>query len=175
MGNVILGLLLLEPATLYALRKHFESTISLFYSASLGSLGTALATLHDRGLVEVAASVEHGRRKKTYTITAAGRQAFVEWMRAPVVQRDFETVALSKVFFLGLLDESDRAESIARLSERQAADEAVLHGVAEQLESLSVPAHAAEVFYYQKQVLEYGLRTHVVARTFFAELDAGRA
>lgn len=167
MGNVILGLLLLEPGTLYSLRKHFESTISLFYSASLGSLGSALSALLARGYVEVRDSVERGRTKKTYTITPDGRAAFVSWMLEPIAQRDFETVALSRLFFLGLLDDGDRAVVLARIRERQAADEAVLHEVARHLDSLDIPG---DVFHYQRQVLEYGLRSHAVARTFFANL-----
>lgn len=167
MGNVILGLLLLEPGTLYSLRKHFESTISLFYSASLGSLGTALSVLLARGHVEVRDSVERGRTKKIYTITPAGRAAFTSWMLEPISQRDFETIAISRLFFLGLLDGKDRTAVLDRIRERQAADEAVLHGVAAQLDALDIPG---DVFHYQRQVLEYGLRSHAVAREFFAQL-----
>jgi len=170
MGNVILGLLLLEPATLYALRKHFENAISLFYSASLGSIGTALSSLHDRGLVEVLGAVEGGRRKKTYSITAAGTAAFRAWMREPITQRDVETVALSRLFFLGLLEPDERSQALARIRERIAADEAVLVGVSAQLDAITVPAEAAETFYFQRQVLEYGLRSHAMARQFFDQV-----
>jgi DNA-binding PadR family transcriptional regulator len=171
MGNVILGLLLLQPATLYSLKKHFESAISLFYSASLGSIGTALSTLLDRGLVAVADSVERGRSKKTYSITPQGQAAFLEWMIEPITQRDVETVALSKVFFLGLLTQGERSRVLDQIRQRQAADEAVLLGVAQQLDSMAVPAEFRDVFHFQRQVLEYGLGSHAFARGFFAELS----
>lgn len=170
MGNVILGLLMLAPATLYSLRKQFESTISLFYSASLGSLGTALAALHDRGLVVAIASVDNGRSKKTFTITDSGRAAFRSWMLEPVTQRDFETTALSRLFFLGLLSADERALAMARIRERQQADEATLREVAGQLDSMAISGEFGEIFFYQRQVLEYGLGSHNFAGAFFAQI-----
>lgn len=45
MANVILGLLMLWPQSLYELTKSFEAGISLFYSASTGSIKRALLSL----------------------------------------------------------------------------------------------------------------------------------
>ena len=108
MGNVILGLLLLGPQTLYSLNKQFEQGISLFYRASYGSLQSALKSLLAKGHVTFVEGIEGGRNKKIYSITDAGRAAFFDWMGAPVASGDLEVLALSKLFFLGLLD--DRAE-----------------------------------------------------------------
>ena len=94
--------------TLYSLRKQFERGISLFSSASLGSLRAAVIALHERGLVTAVDSIENGRSKKTYSITDAGRAAFLAWMLEPI-RGDVETVALSRPFFLGLLEAEDRA------------------------------------------------------------------
>jgi len=45
MHFVVLGLLLVQPATIYSLNKQFEASISLFYSASLGALRSVLLKL----------------------------------------------------------------------------------------------------------------------------------
>jgi DNA-binding PadR family transcriptional regulator len=170
MGNVILGLLLVSPGTLYSLKKQFESGVSLFYSASLGSLGTALSALLARGLVDVVGTVENGRSKKVYTITPQGRAAFLAWMVEPITQRDLEAVALSKLYFFGSLAADERAVAQERIEDRLRADEAELIGLARQLDGMAVAEEHSAILFYRRQVLEYGLRSHALAREFFAQL-----
>ena len=173
MGKVILGLLLLRPATLYSLSKQFEQGVSLFYSASLGSLRAAVAVLLERGLVTVAGSVENGRNKKTYSITDAGRTAFTEWMTAPITGGDLETIALSKVYFLGMLtDPVSRATVLAGIVDRIRADQRQLVSLAGHLDAVDIPQEDAEIFKYQRITLDYGLLTHRTAREFFESLAA---
>ena len=50
MEYVILGLLMLQPNSVYGIRKAFEQGISMFYSASLGSIQTAVKRLEDKDL-----------------------------------------------------------------------------------------------------------------------------
>jgi len=171
MGNVILGLLLVGPATLYALTKQFEQGVSLFYSASLGSLRAAVTVLLERGLVTVAGSVENGRNKKTYSITDAGRTAFTEWMTAPITGGDLETVALSKVYFLGMLtDTASRATVLAGIVDRIRAEQQQLESLASHLDGVDIPQGHAEIFRYQRITLDYGLLSLAVAREFFESL-----
>ncbi|MDX5318420.1 MAG: PadR family transcriptional regulator [Actinomycetes bacterium] len=169
MGNVILGLLLTGPQTLYSLRKHFERVISLFYSASLGSLRTAVLALEERGLVTASDGVVSGRNRRTYAITDAGRAAFREWMASPITG-DLERTALAKLFFLGHLPAAERPRVLASITARVENDEAELIALARQLDSLEVPERHRDLFRYQRLVLDYGLLTHRVAREFFAEI-----
>src|SRR5699024_9765083 len=72
MAHVILGLLMLWPQSLYEPTKHFTAGISLFYSASTGSIKRALDRLIEDEYIAVAS--EHGPRgKKTYEVTPTGR------------------------------------------------------------------------------------------------------
>ena len=171
MGNVILGLLLLGPSTLYALNKQFEQGISLFYSASLGSIRSALTVLHDKGLITATESVENGRSKKTYAITDAGRAAFSEWMLAPIATGNLETIALSKLYLLGLLPEDARAGILADITDRITRDEAQLAELAAALDTMELPQAYREIFRYQRLTLDYGLMSHRAAREFFARLE----
>lgn len=171
MGNVILGLLLLGPSTLYALNKQFEQGISLFYSASLGSIRSALTVLHDKGLVTATESVENGRSKKTYAITDAGRAAFSEWMLAPITTGNLETIALSKLYLLGLLPEDARAGILADITDRITRDEAQLAELVAALDTMELPQAYREIFRYQRLTLDYGLMSHRAAREFFARLE----
>lgn len=171
MGNVILGLLLLGPSTLYALNKQFEQGISLFYSASLGSIRSALTVLHDKRLVTATESVENGRSKKTYAITDAGRAAFSEWMLAPITTGNLETIALSKLYLLGLLPEDARAGILADITDRITRDEAQLAELVAALDTMELPQAYREIFRYQRLTLDYGLMSHRAAREFFARLE----
>jgi DNA-binding PadR family transcriptional regulator len=166
-GNVILGLLLLAPMTVYELNKQFEAGISLFYSASLGSIRTAVLSVLAKGLVSVNESVENGRTKKTYSITREGRAAFSEWMLAPITSSDVETAALAKLYFLGLMPSPDRTTALEGILARISADEAELERTASELDAMRLPPEYAEIFRYQRHTLEYGIEAHRRGREFF--------
>jgi DNA-binding PadR family transcriptional regulator len=174
MGNVILGLLLLAPQTLYSLNKQFEQGISLFYRASYGSLQSALKSLLGKGFVTFAEGIEGGRNKKTYSITDAGRHAFDEWMHTPVGGGDLEVAALSKLFFLGLVvDDAARLAVLDDLVAATAREKARLEGFAAQLDAFEVPDEYARVFTYQRATLDYGLMAHRAALDWFEALAEG--
>ncbi len=172
MGNVILGLLLLAgPQTIYALNKHFEGGISLFYRASLGGLRGALNGLLARGEVTFESSVENGRSKKTYRPTDTGTAAFFAWLTGPVTGSDVETQALARCFFLGLLDDDGARRAVLDgIVTRIEADEAELLAVAAQLDASEIPPEFARIFTYQRATLEYGLASHRLGAEHFARL-----
>lgn len=176
MSNVVLGLLMLAPHTIYALNKQFEQTISLFYRASLGSLRSALTGLLERGEVEFDELVENGRAKKVYRVTGAGRATFLAWLTGPIRGSDLETAALSKLFFLGLLpDAAARRAVLDDIVERAAAAAATLERYDAQLDDLDVPPQFAELLRYQRATLVYGLGSHRYGLEFFERLrDAER-
>lgn len=170
MGNVILGLLLLGPNTLYGLNQHFAMGVSLFYRSSLGSLSGALARLLSDGAVTVEEGVRQGRRTKTYTITESGEAAFFAWLRSPLSESNLETAALSRLYFLGHLAPAEREPVLRGIVARIEADAAVLDGVAEQADASTVPPEWADIARYRLAALEYGRMTHRVAQAFFARL-----
>ncbi|SFR69850.1 DNA-binding transcriptional regulator, PadR family [Agromyces sp. CF514] len=173
MGNVILGLLLIGPQTLYSLNKQFEQGISLFYRASYGSLQSALKSLLAKGHVTFVEGIDGGRNKKTYSITDAGSAAFDAWMHAPVVGGDLEVAALSKLYLLGLVDDADAR--LAVLDDLVAAVEgevAALEGFAVQIDALDVPPQYAQLFRYRRATLDYGLMSHRASLDWFRALAA---
>lgn len=171
MGNVILGLLLLGPQTLYSLNKQFEQGISLFYRASYGSLQSALKSLLAKGHVTFVEGIESGRNKKTYSITDAGAEAFHAWMRATVAGGDLEVSALSKLYFLGLVDDdAARADVLDDVVAAIRRERDALEGVAAQLDTLEMPVEHRSVFRYQRATLEYGLMAHRAGLEWFMAL-----
>ncbi|GAA1851269.1 helix-turn-helix transcriptional regulator [Microbacterium koreense] len=171
MQQVILGLLLTHgPLTLYAVKQLFSQGISLFYSASFGSIQRSLRQLVDNGLVVAADKPEGARGSKPYAITDAGRAAFHAWMASPIDGSDAETIALSKTFFLGVLDEGDRGPVLETIRTRLERDLGELEQVAAALDAMTPPEGAASLFAFQRATLDYGIRAHTLARDWFAAL-----
>ena len=166
----VLGLLLLADQSLYALHRRFSQSLALFYSASLGSLQVALRHLAAKGEIESRPEATGRRQRKVYSITPAGRRAFERAMLEPIPAAKLETVALSRIFFLGLLPE-DRRRPVVELIEAQAAAAlAVLDQTEQQLNALEVPEHRQDAFRFQKLTLEYGQLGHRVAVDWFRSL-----
>lgn len=162
MANVILGLLMLWPQSLYELTKSFEAGISLFYSASTGSIKRALDRLSSAGFVEL--GEESGPRgKKLYSITDAGRGEFRRWMLSEVDGSDVETAVLSRVYFLGLLEPQARAEVGSRIRRRISADLAQLQAFESQVGGTAIPEGYEAVAEYQFATLRYGLAAQRMA------------
>lgn len=149
---------MLWPQSLYDLKKHFEAGVSLFYSASTGSIKRAL----DRLLFEEWIAVESAdgpRGKKTYSITEEGRTEFRRWMLVETNGGDSETAVLARTFFLGLLTEDDRASAAALIHDRIRQDLARLERLESRLPSQVIPEGLEEVARYQLATLQYGIAT----------------
>lgn len=170
MKQVILGLLLLQPMSLYDLHKAFQAGISLFYSASFGSIQRSLTQLVEDGLVVASVSPGDPRGKKLHTITERGEAAWRAGMLAPLEGSDTETAMLARVYFLGLLDQADREAAVSLLSARVSADLEALRAVAAELDAMEVPTGFAEPFAFQRATLDYGLRSHELAAEWIAGL-----
>lgn len=168
MAYVILGLLMLRPMSLYDLVKAFETGVSLFYSASSGSITRALDTLVRQDHVEVASVEQGGRGRKTYQVTDSGREHFRTWMLAEP-KGDLETVALARLYFLGLLDAGERPRVLTNIEARVASDLAQLEALETQVQQQEVPDDLRDVATYQRATLQYGLASHRHALKWFQE------
>lgn len=70
------------PCTPYDLKKAIESTVENFWPVPHTTFYVEPARLEEAGLLSVDQE-EHGRRRKLYAITRAGRQALAEWVQEP--------------------------------------------------------------------------------------------
>ncbi|PZG22276.1 PadR family transcriptional regulator [Nonomuraea aridisoli] len=157
MSHVILGLLLIAPQSFYDLIKAFEAGVALFYSASSGSIKRALDTLLTREFIEVA-SVEAGRRgRKVYRVTEAGCAEFRAWMTGEPAGPDLETAALSRLYFLGLLEPGERVPVLRRIVARIETDLAALSALDKHLDTLEIPEEHRDLAAHQRATLDYGI------------------
>ncbi len=88
LGFAILGLLIDEPRTGYAVRKVFEETAMGQYSSSPGSIYPALKRLSKEGLAEQTDAGMSGRSTPLYRPTKEGSDRFRAWLRLPIARRD---------------------------------------------------------------------------------------
>jgi PadR family transcriptional regulator, regulatory protein AphA len=170
MDVVILGLLMLRERSLYEMKKILEETFSLFYSASFGSLSSALAKMLDREWVTVEEKVEQGRNKKLYAITPAGQAAFFKWMGSPIPGEKVRDPALLRLFFLGFLPPADRARVIERhLAALEALREALIL-TQRQTAEVPVPPEREELATFQTLTLQYGIDYYTFSLAWFQQL-----
>lgn len=175
MRFVILGLLLAGPLSLYDLHKRFSAGVSLFYSASFGSLQRALRHLIDDGSVTVSGAAVGARERKLHTVTDVGRVKWRAWMRSPLDDSDPETTMLAKVFLLARLPEAeDRQTALHGIRIRAATDLAALRTLAAEADARRPEIHPSgrAEFAAQRATLDYGIRSHELALTWVEELIA---
>ncbi len=108
MEFVILGLLALHPMTVYEIKKALERGVSLFYSASFGSINAAITRLLEKGSISGEEKVENGRNKRIFHLTPAGRQAFQDWLASEIEAEKVKDPALTRMYFMGFSDPQER-------------------------------------------------------------------
>lgn len=171
MENVVLGLLMIQSLSLYGLNQAFKQGISMFYSASLGSLQVAVKKLLHKGWIGLEEQVENGRHKKVYSITGQGRQAFHAWMLDEVPVNKLEVTALAKVYFLGLVESKEHKRQIVQeILDKIELVHAQLSQMDQEISRYEVPDAYLEVLKYQLKTLDYGIRSHQFGREWFQVL-----
>lgn len=171
MEQVILGLMVLQSMTIYELHSVFKRGVSLFYSASYGSLQSALKKLVAREAVTFQEVMEGKRRKKIYTITEAGGKEFYQWMRKPIPKRKMTSTILAKLYFLGLIKrKSDKRKIIVGFIEALRESEQTLVNADRQVSEFVSPPELKDLFSYQYKTLQFGLHSSRFTIAWFEEL-----
>jgi DNA-binding PadR family transcriptional regulator len=79
-ARVILGMLALGARTGYDVKRAIDLSTRFFWGASYGQIYPELHRLEERGLVEAAPEPRGGRRRTSYSLTAAGEEALHSWL-----------------------------------------------------------------------------------------------
>ncbi len=168
MDFCVLGLLFINPLSLYQLNAAFERSLSLFYRASLGALQSAVKKLLAAGYIELASQEPDGRRAKIYRIRAEGRARFMEMLHEPLPESKLEETALARYFFLGLVPNiGERTAVLDRIISDVSRVLDGLKAYKDELSRLTVPAAYAELLGYQAGTLDYGIAAHKAALRWF--------
>jgi PadR family transcriptional regulator AphA len=116
----VLGLLEDGPASGYALTARFEKSLQRFaWTARQSHIYPELGRLAEDGLIEVAEEGARGRR--TYAITAAGRDALHEWLLSPPKPRAVRDEQILRLCLISALSPAEARELIlGQLAEAEA-------------------------------------------------------
>ena len=114
---LVLGLVAREgSATPYDLKRLVARSIGYFWAFPHSQLYAEPERLTRAGLLREERE-ETGRRRRTYSVTAAGEEALAEWLRRPVSDPpQLRDLGLLKLFF-GELLEPDDVRELARAQE----------------------------------------------------------
>ena len=171
MENVVLGLLIIHSLTLYDLNRAFKQGISMFYSASYGSLQIAIKNLLAKEMVVFEERVDKGRNKKVYSITEHGQAAFYQWMLDEIPTSKLEVTALSKVYFLGLIQDMDqRKQIVLEILKKIEYVQQELAKINREIRQVEIPLAYPEILNYQLKTLDYGLKAHAFGKEWFGDL-----
>jgi DNA-binding PadR family transcriptional regulator len=113
---LVLGLVACGASTSYELKQKVAGSVGFMWSFPHSALYAEPARLAGLGLLDELRE-EHGRRRRVYTITDAGRAALDEWLHEPTSQPpQLRDLGLLKLFFSSLTDE-ETVRSLARAQE----------------------------------------------------------
>jgi DNA-binding PadR family transcriptional regulator len=112
---LVLGLVACGASTSYELKQKVAGSVGYMWSFPHSALYAEPARLVGLGLLDERRE-DHGRHRRLYTITGAGREALEVWLREPTSEPpQLRDLGLLKLFFADLVDEEDvRALSLAQ-------------------------------------------------------------
>ena len=115
MDKIILGILMLHRMTAYELRNFIKNNFKSMYSDSLGSIQAALKKLFELEMVTFEELVEKGVNKKRYSITEAGQETLIEWIKIPINTSKTKNYDFGKLFFMGYVSKKDQKTLIDKI------------------------------------------------------------
>ncbi|MDO5096619.1 MAG: PadR family transcriptional regulator [Peptostreptococcaceae bacterium] len=108
MDKIILGILMMNGMTAYEIRMTIRSYFQSMCSDSLGSIQTVLKKLLSQKLVTCEELVENGVNKKKYSITDAGCESLLDWLRVPIDVSKTKNIDFGKLLFMGYVPQEER-------------------------------------------------------------------
>ncbi len=95
----LLGVLNLNPASGYDIKKFCDDTISHFWNENYSHIYPVLEQLKDEGFAEKEMEMNEGKIRNVYKITELGRQKYIEWLGLPPEIPQERHEFLLKMFF----------------------------------------------------------------------------
>ncbi len=149
--SILLGFLMKKSMTGYDLKKAFSISFSFFSGLSYGSIYPALKKMETQGLISKQVEIQDGApNRKIYSITDAGKAAFIQALKAPLALEQSKNPFLMRLFFFAYLTPEERQATVVNYLN-------FVGQVHTQMESArpEIEAHADR---FQYLCFEFGLR-----------------
>lgn len=116
----ILGMLALEPASGYQIKKLMELSTSNFWSESYGQIYPILKQLTQEGLATSHTEKQEGKPERNiYTLTPSGKAELLSWLSEPVDAMPERNELLLKLFFGQLIPVKENIAQLEHFQEFQ--------------------------------------------------------
>jgi PadR family transcriptional regulator, regulatory protein AphA len=96
---VLLGLLAMRPRSGYDIKTVVDRSTRFFWAASYGQIYPELKRLEEEGLIEGEDRPNGGRSRRVYSLTPAGHEALLDWMRSEITTIELRDESLLRLFF----------------------------------------------------------------------------
>lgn len=172
--HLLLGLLLAEPRTGYAIRRVFDATPMGRFSSSPGAIYPALRRLRAARLIDARPAPGRGRRRTSvYALTAPGRATVERWLAEPVAADDAVRRPDELILRFAFMAFSRSADPRRFLTQYEAAMRSEAAAVRSWLATVGAAYPAVA-----KLALEHGMSVYEArrdwARRALAELESAR-
>jgi DNA-binding PadR family transcriptional regulator len=149
--STLLGCLMYSNMTGYGLKKYFSLSFAFFSGLSYGSIYPALKKMEQEGLISMTVEVLDGTpNRKVYSITDAGREAFIKALKKANQVEIPKSHFLTKLFFFANLSPEERLASAIQHLESVKQTQRELEIIGHQIEAEADP--------YQKLCYKFGVR-----------------
>jgi DNA-binding PadR family transcriptional regulator len=113
---VILGMLRLGQRTGYDIKALVDVSTRFFWAASYGQIYPELGRLEEAGLVAGERDAADARRRKVYSLTAAGEEALREWLTSDApLHTELRHEGVLKFFFADALAPDEQLALVRRI------------------------------------------------------------
>lgn len=110
--TILLGCLFDKRLSGYDLKKLFSHSFAFFSGLSYGSIYPALKKLEQDGLVTMKLEIQASApNRKVYTITEAGKKAFLNSLKSPFYLERYKDALLMRMFFFAHLSKKERLDA----------------------------------------------------------------
>jgi len=96
---VLLGLLAMRPRSGYDIKTAVDRSTRFFWAASYGQIYPELKRLEEEDLIEGEDRPNGGRSRRVYSLTPAGHEALLDWMRSEITTIELRDESLLRLFF----------------------------------------------------------------------------
>jgi DNA-binding PadR family transcriptional regulator len=146
---VILAMLSDGPKTGYEIKAKVDGSTRFFWAASYGQIYPELRRLTESGLVTAADKAKGRRQRIEYTITDAGHETLLEWLRRPAETCELRDEGLLKAFFANELEPQEALALVRAVAADRRASLAELRDIEH--------AIGDEIDPFKRAVLDYGI------------------
>lgn len=116
--HAMLGFLSVEDMNGYQIKKHFDESISQFWSVSISQIYPTLSEMLRAELISIQnIDDDDSRGSKIYRITEKGKEELHEWLTVPAKEEPFRSEMLVKLYFSANIDSKTVIEHLAQQKE----------------------------------------------------------